>query len=88
MTRSQRAAHLARLAWMASSGYLAVASIVPDINRDVVHILDTIGPQLDGEPKETRHRLACDLFASAAMSLAVALDPSGGHDEWPGPCES
>ena len=31
--------------------------------------------------EQTNYRMACELYASIAMTEAVRLDPSGGHDE-------
>ena len=77
MTRTQRAAELARLAWNADFGILCVGSDNPDVARILCAIdsnvqsvpLDPTAPT----PYSARLRMACDLFASAAMSEAVRL---------------
>ena len=68
VTKSHRAAELARLAWLADSGRLCVGSDNPDVAR----MLAAIGP-VEGETFGERVSHACMLFASAAMTEAVRL---------------
>lgn len=72
MTRQQRARQLRHLADQAADGLLCLGSPLPDVAR----ILAAIREDLLVVPLEGRIALACDLFASAAMSLAEALDPT------------
>jgi hypothetical protein len=68
MTRTQRASELARLARLADSGRLCVGSD----NPDVATILAAIEP-FDGADYPERLRVACEHFASTAMTEAVRL---------------
>jgi hypothetical protein len=76
MTKARRAATLVHLAWMAHGGSLCVAS--PD--ADVGQILHCTSDHVMEVPLEdgpngyaARLRLACQLFASAALSEVGAL---------------
>ena len=77
MTKSKRATKLVRLAWLADSGRPRVGSD----NPDVATILATIDDDVRAVPIDpiaqypylARLTVACDLFASAAMSWAVAM---------------
>lgn len=77
VTKTKRAAELARLANLADAGLLCVGSDNPDVAR----ILSAIDSNVQAVPLDpssptpysARLRTACDLFASAAMSEAVRL---------------
>ena len=77
MIKSKRIAELTRLAWLSHSGSLCVGSDNPDVGAILHHTSDhvmevPIDPATS-PPYAARLRMACQLFASAAMSEACAL---------------
>ena len=74
MKKADRAREMVRLGWLAHYGRLVMATPERDLYRLIWDILDGTADHLDELPMgNERMHLACQLFASAALSWAAWL---------------